>query len=291
MTDTQKEIIATEMYRLAGNGKKKPGVEFKYSQVELGVRLGISNAYVSNMIAGKWKSITPAMWRRVQATLKLDLNWNTAETTNFIQLTELLREIQRRSLIVGVSHDAGAGKSEAYVNYERYNKNVIYVECKNYWQTKSYIKALLNACGLKAEGTKEEMIEDFIDYVMGLENPIIIIDQMDKLKEGAFDLFMDLYNELFRCCGFLVSGVPALEKRITHGAKINKIGYKEVLSRLHNSFIKLKPVSVSDVAAICQANGLDDADEIERIFEICGGDLRVVRKEVNKYFLLNNGGN
>lgn len=76
------------------------------------------------------------------------------------------------------------------------------------------------------------MIETFVEYVMGLNKPLIIIDQMDKLKGKAFDLFMDLYNDLYRCCGFLISGVPALKKRIKRGAKIDKIGYREVLSRI-----------------------------------------------------------
>ncbi|HAT3998588.1 TPA: ATP-binding protein [Elizabethkingia anophelis] len=287
MKDTQKTIIAKELYRLAGDGKKKPGQKFKFSQVELSIRLGISHAYVSNMIGGKWNGIADSMWRRVQAILKIDLNWKTAEITNFVQLTQLLESCQYQQLTIAVSDNAGIGKTETYTHYERNNENVIHVECKNYWQTKSYIKALLNACGVKAEGTKEEMIEVFIEHVMGLENPIIIIDQMDKLKEGAFDLFMDLYNDLFRCCGFLISGVPALEKRIIRGAKIDKIGYREVQSRIHGNFIKLKPISRNDVALICEVNNLYDNDEIERIFAICKGDLRIVRKEINKFFLLN----
>lgn len=250
------------------------------------MKLGVSNGTVSNIIAGKWNNIGDNMWRKIQAVLKLDMNWKTAETTNFKLLQELLSKCQETQLTVAVSYDAGVGKSEAYKVYERQNSNVILVECKNYWQTKSYIKTLLNACGIKAEGNKEELIGLFIDHVMGLENPLIIIDQMDKLKEGAFDLFMDLYNDLFRCCGFVVSGVPALEKRILRGAKIDKIGYKEVLSRLGGTFLKLQPTSLSNVIAICKANGIEEEEEAENIFHLSGGDLRVVRQKVNKYFLM-----
>lgn len=285
MTDNQRAFISNELYRLAGDGKKKDK-KYKFSQVELAIKLGISNGTVSNMINGKWGNISDAMWRKVQGVLKLDTDWNIAPTNNYNLLMELLKNLQKNSLTAAVSYNAGVGKSQTYIQYERYNDNVIYVECKNYWQTKSYIKALLNACGLKAEGTKEEMIEAFIEYVMGLDRPLIIIDQMDKLKEGAFDLFMDLYNDLFRCCGFLISGVPALEKRITRGAKIDKIGYREVLSRINSNFLKLTPIDLNDVREVCVMNGLEDEDEISRIFELCNGDMRFVRKEVNKYFLL-----
>jgi len=286
MTNQDKSIIAKEMFRIAGDGKKRKDATFKFSQVELSNRLGISNAYVSMMIAGKWGNISDTMWRKVQTILRIDFDWNTAETSNYTNITELLVKAQQEKLTVGISYDAGVGKSHAYTDYERYNKNVIYVECKNYWKTKSYVKNLLNAAGMEAEGTLEQMVDTFIGHVMGLENPIIIIDQMDKLKEGAFDLFMDMYNDLFRCCAFVVSGVPALKKRILRGAKNDKIGYREVHSRLHKVFIELDPIDLDDVQAVCMANGLTDEEEIALIFNKSEGDLRIVRKDVKKYFIL-----
>lgn len=39
MTNNHKTIIAKEMFRLAGDGRKSKGI-FKYSQVELANRLG-----------------------------------------------------------------------------------------------------------------------------------------------------------------------------------------------------------------------------------------------------------
>lgn len=286
MTIEHKKIIAAELMRLAGSGKVKTE-KYKYSQVELSARLGISNATVSKMISGQWGNISDAMWRRVQAILKIDINWNTGDTTNYTSLIELLQAAQERHLTIGISFNAGVGKSHAYVDYERYNRNVIHIECANFWRTRSYVQNLLKACGIVPEGTVEEMIERFIDHIMGLENPIVIIDQMDKLKEGPFDLFMDMYNYLFRCCAFVVSGVPALKKRILRGAKNDKIGYREVLSRLHGNFLQLSIPDLDDVRAVCVANGLTDEDEIARISNLSEGDLRVVRKEVSKYFLLN----
>lgn len=286
MTNQDKSIIAKEMFRLAGDGKKRKDVTFKYSQVGLSHKLGISNASVSNMIAGKWDSISDAMWRKVQAILRIDFDWNIAETFNYTEIITLLEKSKKEKLTVGISYDAGAGKSQAYIDFDRLNHNVIYVECKNYWKTKSYAKNLLNAAGMEAEGTLEQMVDTFIGHVMGLENPVIIIDQMDKLKDGAFDLFMDMYNDLFRCCSFFVSGVPALKKRILRGAKNDKIGYREVFSRLHKNFVTLADVDLEDVTAICQANGLTDEEEISLIFNQCDGDLRIVRKDVKKHFIL-----
>lgn len=285
MTQEHKTAISAELNRLAGSGKNKTE-KYKYSQLELSARLGISNATVSKMISGHWDTISDAMWRKVQAILKIDINWNTGRTSNYVNLIELLSAAQARHLTIGISFNAGVGKSHAYTDYEKYNRNVIHVECAQYWKTKTYSANLLKACGIVPEGTVEEMIERFIDHVMGLESPIIIIDQMDKLKDGPFDLFMDIYNYLFRFCSFVVSGVPALKKRILRGVKNDKIGYREIYSRLHGNFLELDIPDYDDVSVVCRANGLTDEDEISRIYNLSEGDLRVVRKEVSKYFLL-----
>ena len=66
MEDNQKVIISNELYRLAGDKKRKKDDNFKFFQTELAIKLGVSNGTVSNMIAGKWANISEAMWRNKQ---------------------------------------------------------------------------------------------------------------------------------------------------------------------------------------------------------------------------------
>ena len=40
---------------------------------------------------------------------------------------------------------------------------------QKYWTVKTYVKSLLNAAGLKAEGTTEGMLIEFTEHVMGLK--------------------------------------------------------------------------------------------------------------------------
>lgn len=275
MNTNQKELIVAELVRLAT----------KTSQKKVANRAGVSNATISQMINRKWKLIADEMWRKVMVTLRIDTTWKSAVTTNFKILQDLLAATKNLHMSLAVSHDAGHGKSHAYRFFEKSNENVIYVECKNYWTKKSYIKNLLMASGLEVSGTTEEMIETFIEHVMGLENPIIIIDQLDKLKDAQMDLFMDFYNDLYNHCGFLLSGVPALKKRILRGVQRDKIGYSELWSRIGRKFIALDETTIQDVRAVCNANGVTDEDLISEAYNICDGDLRRVRREVEKYFL------
>jgi len=118
-----------------------------------------------------------------------------------------------------------------------------------------------------------------------MDKPLIIIDQMDKLKDASLDFFIDFYNDLVGHCGFALSGVPALEKRILRGVKNDRSGYFELWSRIGRKFLKLKPLQFSDVEAICKANGLNDMDRIEDVFAGCDNDLRRVKIDVENYYL------
>ena len=275
MTNLQKQQITAEIKHLCS----------LTSQNKVATKAGVSSATISQMINENWSLIKDEMWRKVKVKLKIELDWQTAQTSNLDYIYKHLVKAKERSLSFGVSHDAGAGKSHTYKLFSKTHPNVIYIECKTYWKSKSYAKALVTACGLDDYGTQEDLIERFIDYLAGLDNPLVIIDQMDKLKDGPMDLFIDFYNELNGHCGFVLSGVPALEKRIKRGVKADRTGYFELWSRIGRKFLKLKPVTVQDVQAICEANGLTDSEKIEDIFSLCDGDLRRVKKDVENYFL------
>lgn len=276
MTNEFKELISAEVAQLANRS----------SQKRVANKAKVSAATINHIINRNWSLIADEMWRKVQVNLKLTKGWNTAVISNFKTLTDLLKAAQRESMSIGIAHAAGAGKTETFEAYERNFANVIHVECKNTWSTKSYVKALLQAAGLEADGTVEEMIETFTEHLITLKNPMVIIDQCDKLKEKGFDLFMDLYNDLDGHCGFMVSGVPALAKRVEKGIKNRKTGYAEFWSRIGCKWIKLDFLSLDDVKAVCEANGLTDQIEIARIYNEALGDLRVVKRMVQKYFLV-----
>ncbi len=257
----------------------------KESQNSLAVRCGISPATLSQMLNNNWKLIADKMWRRVTVALKIDFNWKTAETKNYKMLVEMLNNCKQRSMSVGVSNNPGTGKSHTYKLYERAVENVFYLECKTFWTRKQYMKAMLQTCGITGEGKIEEMIEQFIDHLEGLEKPVVIIDQLDKLNDSSLDLFIDFYNDLDGYCSFVISGVPALKKRIDRGCQRDKTGYKEFFSRIGSKFIPLDPISLKDVALICKANGVNDDEKIEEIYNLCDGDLRRVKRDIEKYFM------
>lgn len=259
------------------------------SQSKMATKLGISTATVSQIINGNWKLIKDEMWRKVKVNLKVDLDWNVVQTSNMELINNALMVVQSRSMAIAISENAGIGKSEAFKTYARKYKNVVMIECKHYWTRKSYIKNICRSAGLEDFGKTEEMIARFTDYMKGLDRPLMIIDQADKLKDPQLDLFMDFYNDLFKHCGFVLSGVKALEKRIRKGVQRDKSGYKELWSRIGSKFYdQIQGATIQDVAMICNANGVTDTEIHQYIFNVCEGDIRKVRIEVEKQQMMTN---
>lgn len=277
MTPSKKQIIAQELTALVA----------KSSQNKVATKAGVSGAIISQILNNKWETIADDMFRKIAVNLRIASEWMIAPTTNFNAISELCAISKIRHLATALSYDAGAGKSSAFRAFAHNNENVIYIECKNYWSKKSYIEQLLIACGTKPQGTTEENIERFINAVKEMDAPLIIIDQADKLKDSSLDLFMDFYNEMENHCGFVISGVPALEKRILRGVQRDRIGYAEFFSRIGRKFIKLTAPTVKDIHKICQANGVDDMELARMIHASAEGDLRRVRREVEKNLMIN----
>jgi len=277
MNNQEKQVIVRELERL---------VQFS-SQNKVATRLRISTATISQMINNNWDLINDSMWRRTKVNMKLDLNWRIVPTENYKKFMSVLQTTQQRGFSIAISETAGLGKSEAFKQYTKSYKNVIHIECSKRWKKKTFVKHLCITAGLDSNGTEEQMIERFLDHTKGLQSPLIILDQVNMLKNSAFDLFVDMYNDMFGHCAFVLSGVKALKKIILSGFQNQKDGYEELWSRIGRKFYEgLHITSKKDVMLICKGNGVTDEETISFIFNTCEGDLRSVRRQVEKAQLL-----
>ncbi len=256
----------------------------KSSQKKVAKQAQVSDATISQMRNGKWDLIRDEMWMKVKVNLSINWSWITAKTSNYLLLMDLLGKAQKYSMSICVSDRQGLGKTHAYKEYQREFSNVILIRCKNTWTKKSFAKHQLIACGLETGGTTEEMFERFANHLKNLSKALVIYDQFDKLKETQKDLFMDYYDDLDGNTGFLLSGV-SLEQQERKGCGLNKMGYRERYSRYGSRFIQLNKISIQDVSKICIANGVSDTEVIEWVFEDCEGDLRRVKRLIERYYM------
>ena len=244
---------------------------------------GVSAGTISQMLNGKWELITDEMWRNVAAQIGYkDERWAAVETGDYKRMMALLQDVQASSLVMGVTGDAGAGKTFACKQYTQSNKQVYMLCCNEYWNRKLFLTELLTAMGKDYSGcTVGEMMSEAVRTLKMQEQPLVILDEADKLNDHVLYFFITLYNQLEDECGILLCATSHLEKRIRRGIRLNKKGYAEIWSRLGRKCISLKGVTAADVVAICEANGITARADIDSVIADCESDLRRVKRRVH----------
>jgi plasmid maintenance system antidote protein VapI len=254
----------------------------KGSQNKVAAEMKLSAATLSQIRNHNWENIAPEMWRKVGAFLGVGTNeWKFAETSNAKELQKFFADSQQFALVLAITGNAGSGKTETAKKYESENKNVFRMSCNEYWDRKWFLRELLSKMGKETDGmTMPEMMQKAVTTLKSAENPMIILDEADKLADKVLLFFITLYNELEGHCGIIIMATQYLERRIRRGIAAQKRGYREIYSRVGLRFIELEPTSFADVKAVCNANGVNDEQAIRGISKDCDSDIRRVKRLV-----------
>lgn len=244
---------------------------------------GVSSATISQMLNNNWELIKDEMWRNVASQIGYkDERWEAVETANFKRMQALLADVKDNSLVMAITGDAGTGKTFAAKHFAENNKQTYLLCCNEYWNRKLFLAELLTAMGRDYNGyTVGEMMHEAVRALKTQENPLIILDEADKLSDQVLYFFITLYNQLDGECGIVMTATNHLEKRLKRGIKLNKKGYTEIWSRLGRKCIELKGVSAADITAICDANGIAEARKVDAIIEDSESDLRRVKRKIH----------
>ena len=250
---------------------------------------GVSAATVSKLLNNEWELINEVMWRSIAAQIGVkQKSWNIVETRDFKTLAYIFEDAQANAMVMAVCGDAGSGKSLAARAFAESNKNVFLLCCNEYWNRKLFMQELLREMGKSSYGeTVGEMMQTIVSELKRTENPLIIMDEADKLSDQVMYFFITLYNQLEDHCGIIMLATDHLEKKLKRGLRLNKKGYKEIYSRIGRKFIMLKGANITDITDICAANGLSDKQDIKTVIDDCENDLRRVKRKVHSIHKVN----
>lgn len=244
---------------------------------------GVSSATINKMLNGTdWESISEEMWRSVaQQTRTKSEGWQLADTSVHREMTMLLTRAQQDALVAGVIGAAGSGKTETCREYADEHRNVYHITCGEHWNRRTFVSKVLKAMGANVAGyTINDMMEEVVDALSRADNPLLILDEADKLSDQVLYFFITLYNQLEGRCGIVLCGTQYLKARIIRGVRLGKKGFEEILSRLGRRFFELAEIGEEDVALVCVANGIESDAKIRKITKESESDLRRVKRSV-----------
>ena len=247
--------------------------------------VGFSPATVTQIVTGKWELINEKMWRSIAAQIGVkQTRWNIVETRNYRALSDIFADAQENALVLAVCGEAGTGKSLTAAHYGAENPNVYVLACSEYWNRKTFLRELLRVMGKNPAGdTVGDMVDDVVMALKRRENPLIILDEADKLSDQVMFFFITFYNKLEDYCGIVLMATDYLEKKVRRGLRLNKKGYKEIYSRIGRRFVAMPGLSATDISDVCRANGVEGLREIDTVKKDCEGDLRSVKRKCHAF--------
>lgn len=291
MQTTDKEQIAHEL-RVKMSGEN-------LSQADVQRLSGLSKTNISFIASDKWhdKVISDDQWLKLAQWMGLANDWNTVETPGFVRIHKMCMDAQQNHIMLGISAKQGSGKSHALKAFAYKNpRNTFYIQCHEHWSKKDFLAELKKVMGLDLfPQSITQQVNDIVDHLLKLENPLLIVDEADELKDGVLRFIKTFYNETHDKvhqgqCGFIICGGNHLKKRIEKGVRLCKQSYQEIYSRLGNSFKPLREIDAATIAEICTANGVTDQQDIKEIVNstLADQDLRAVQRKIHAAKLRNS---
>jgi DNA transposition AAA+ family ATPase len=241
---------------------------------------------ISMLNESKWNDVSDAMWLNVGKQVgAFKRRSQLVETQDFQTLTLYYSLAKEEGATFAITGQAGSGKSYAgkwYAEAKR-KQNVYYLECAAYWNKKLFLSNLCQAIGKNAAGLSiPEMMETIVRELSRQHQPLIILDEIDKLSDNVLIFYITLYNELNGLCGFVMQSTNQMQKRMMKGLKTNKTGFQELFSRIGSRFIELHGSTPAEVREMCQVNGITQEEEVSAILNEYQGDLRRVERHLLK---------
>ena len=253
------------------------------SATEVARKCGVSVSALSLFRSGKYGAKEDRLAEAIARSLGYRENhWRVVESvTSYRQVEVAFRAAKEEALWMGISSKAGIGKTETL--RDLFNRSaddsVVFVQCSE-WNARRFMTELYEKTVGKADRylTVEEMKAAVIGHFWGVSsrNPVLLIDEADKLKPASMAILIDLYNRTESFLGALLAGTEVLEETVKRGAARARKNMDEMDSRLGRQFIHLLGATRKDVRDICSANGVDDAEAQDRIW----GGIDKVRKDV-----------
>lgn len=231
--------------------------------------VGTSAGTVNAILKGKFENISDAMFGRLFSQIKpmsTHENWTICETTAKQELEFLLDETRECKFATWVTSPAGTGKSATAKLYTAQHENTFLVSCSEDMHRSDFIREIARTVGVASgDYNLRDILIRTTDELKALENPLLIIDEADKLVDVILYYFITIYNRLEGYCGIVILSTDYIKRRMENGLFYNKKGFDEIYSRIGRKFVDLSPISSHEVSAICRANGIMDDSTISKI--------------------------
>lgn len=239
-------------------------------------RAGVNQGALSAIIHGKYQADDAAMLQKIAQNLGYrETKWKLAQNiTNYSIIKAVATDAQNEALWFAISNKAGSGKTATMEDL--YNQDttgaITFIQCEEWHARQFLIKLIEKTIGYTALQGSYKNISQLMDMVVtyfatqAAAMPLLLIDEIDKLRPSALRTLIPLYNRTEGSLGVVLSGTENFEKEVKAGVRYHKKGYDEIESRFGRTYITLPGALKEEVMHMCTLNGITQESIKENIW-------------------------
>ena len=255
-------------------------------------KVGISDTALSQLKSGKYGANEEQLLQKIASALDFkQSSWVIVpEINNYKKIESSFIGAKKESMWIMISNKAGSGKTGTLQSiYNNDTSGSVFLVQAEEWSGRQFLLKLVKTTvgesvlkgAYKPNTELIQIIADFFNEKQFL-NPVLMIDETDKLKPNALGVLVPLFNKTEDRLGLLACGTENLEKEIKAGVRLAKKRYDEIDSRFGRNFLTLNGITEDECKMICVANGIDDAFTQSQIWMELEPIKKVVKVKTNK---------
>lgn len=242
----------------------------------------VSNGTISNVLNDNWEKVGQPMWQNIQNQVCVKGEWVYVDIRPSLFIETVIKDAAENSSVKGLVGIAGGCKSKSVLRTEI--PNVFVVSCHEYFTSRDFLEGICEAMGVKIYSNRiSTLMKEIVKHLLKLKNPVIIIDEADKLDRKVLYFFISLFNALEGKCALIIQATHFLQSFIKNGVDNGRKGFQEIYSRIGQIFLEVPRINLNDAKKICKGNGLTDDTIITQIFNSCNYDVRVIKNDVHAH--------
>lgn len=251
------------------------------SQNRVATLAQVSGATISNILKGKWTSVSDAMWRKIR--MAIGMGEEAIETSQFSAIIEALLASKLESSARIIDGRTGLGKTAASRYFQSNRPEETYlIRCGGDMTAKEFLQEVARRVGVSDNNSRSGLRMTIAEKLSKDKMPLLIIDEAENLKEGVYPSLKALYDDLEGKAGIVLIGANDYLGWLKSKAMRRRPGcFPQIFSRFKQNATTLGPLSKEDVRKSLEAYGIEDRATVNQLFNTCE-DYRDLFREIRR---------
>ena len=198
--------------------------------------------------------------------------WRHFDTDNYMQMVNAFEDSRHDKKPRCIDGMTGTGKSYAADHYRKpRTANTFKATCDGDMSAKDFMVEVAEACGVNSTGTRVAIRKRIVKKITErTDSPLLIIDEAENLKEGAYSGIKAMMDTLRGQCGIVLIGANNYEGYLKKKSDTQKTPFPQVYSRIkQGGFTSLYVLAKADVKDICNQLSIADTAVIDYLYNEC----------------------